>query len=101
VGGLRWRNRPGQRAYLAALAHRDRPPREVEPLGEEVQRRERLMLGLRLDEPLALAEVEGVVDPAAAQRLEGLGLLEQRDGRIALTGRGRLVGGGVTAELLV
>src|SRR5205085_7650493 len=57
IEGLRWRTTPRLSRYLDALTGGRRPPREVEELGEEVQIRERLMLGLRLDEPLALAAV--------------------------------------------
>lgn len=100
VGGLRWRNRPGFAGYLAALRRGSRPPREEEPLEVEVRRRERLMLGLRLDEPVPLAQVEGAVDGAALDRLERLGLAERRGGGLVLTRRGRYLGGGVTAELM-
>jgi hypothetical protein len=68
--------------------------------------REKLLLGLRLDEPLALRQVDRVVDPRALERLERLGLAARsRDGgvdgdRLVLTPRGRFVGGAVTADLL-
>ena len=101
VGCLRWRNAPRLRAYLEALATGTDPPREVEPLDDEIKRRERVMLGLRLDEPLDLAGVEAALDQPALDRLESLGLAV-RQGRetLTLTPRGRLLGGGVTAELL-
>lgn len=100
VGGLRWRNRPSLGGYLAALAEGRPPPREEEPLEPEVASRERLMLGLRLDEPVPLSRVEGAVDGAALARMERLGLAERRDGGLVLTPRGRFLGGGVTAELM-
>ncbi len=100
VGGLRWRNRPSLGGYLAALAEGRPPPREEEPLEPEVASRERLMLGLRLDEPVPLSRVEGAVDGAALARMERLGLAERRDGGLVLTRRGRFLGGGVTAELM-
>jgi oxygen-independent coproporphyrinogen III oxidase len=100
VGRERWRNTPKLGAYVRALAAGSRPPRELEPLDSWTRGRERLMLGLRLDEPVPLAEVADVVDAAALARLERLGLAERgRDG-IALTPRGRFLGGGVTAELM-
>ena len=101
VRGRRWRNTPRLPAYVAALARGEAPPRELEELPREVRLQERVMLGLRLDEPLPLAGVESVVDRAALERLERLELLA-RDGAdaLALTRRGRLLGGGVTAELL-
>jgi oxygen-independent coproporphyrinogen-3 oxidase len=101
VDGLRWRNRPGLRAYVASLAQGEAPPRDLEPLGEDVRLRERLMLGLRLDEPPPLAEVAAVVDARGLERMRRHGLVEVRDGCLRLTRRGRLLGGAVTAELLL
>jgi coproporphyrinogen III oxidase-like Fe-S oxidoreductase len=58
------------------------------------------MLGLRLDQPLRLAEIEDVLDPAGLERVEELGLV-RRDGQLlALTDRGRFLGDAVTAALL-
>ena len=100
IDGMRWRNRARLTGYLAALGRGRRPPRDEELLGPEVATRERLMLGLRLDEPIPLARVEAAVDAAALVRMERLGLAERRDGGLALTRRGRFLGGGVTAELM-
>jgi oxygen-independent coproporphyrinogen-3 oxidase len=100
VGGLRWRNTPKLRAYLEAVCGSRRPPRQVEEIDGTTRTRERLILGLRLDEPVALGEVATAVDEDALERLEALGLLERRGRGLALTRRGRFVGGGVTAELL-
>jgi len=58
------------------------------------------MLGLRLDEPMQLAGVEGAVDGEALARMERLGLAERRPDGLLLTHRGRFLGGGVTAELM-
>jgi len=62
------------------------------------------MLGLRLDEPLPFGGLENALDREAVARLERLGLVA-RNGvngheTLALTERGRFLGGGVTAELL-
>jgi oxygen-independent coproporphyrinogen-3 oxidase len=104
IEGLRRRNAPRLGPYLAALAAGQAPPRELEPLDGDVRRRERLLLGLRLDEPLVLAGLEPAVDRDALDRLEQLGLAARggEDGAetLALTERGRFLGGGVTAELL-
>jgi putative oxygen-independent coproporphyrinogen III oxidase len=102
VGGRRLRNTPRLPAYLEALERGEAPPREVEELGVDVLLRERLMLGLRLDEPLGLEAVADAIDPSALARLERLGLLTRPGGNaeLTLTKRGRLLGGGVTAELL-
>ncbi|HEY7197486.1 MAG TPA: radical SAM family heme chaperone HemW [Gaiellaceae bacterium] len=100
VGFRRWRNRPSLGRYLGALTAGEKPPRELEVLDEATRARERLILGLRLDAPLPLAEVRGAVDLEALARLESLGLAERRGGAVRLTRRGRFLGGGVTAALM-
>jgi oxygen-independent coproporphyrinogen-3 oxidase len=100
VDGRRWRNRPALGRYLDALEGGERPPREVEPLSEATRLEERLMLRLRLDEPLALEEVAPVVDLEALEGLERAGLVRREHDTILLSKRGRFLGGGVTAELL-
>ena len=102
IEGRRWRTTPRLGRYLAALRAGERPEREIEELPALVRRSERVLLGLRLDEPLSLAELDDAVDAGALERLERLGLVARsRDGEeLALTERGRFLGGGVTAELL-
>jgi oxygen-independent coproporphyrinogen-3 oxidase len=100
VDSLRWRNTPRLAAYVAAIGVGERPAREAEPLSDEVLLRERLMLGLRLDEPVQLEDVMPAIDEAALARLERLGLVEAVASTLRLTPRGRRLGGGVTAELL-
>jgi len=105
IEGRRWRNTPRLAQYVRELENGARPAREVERLSVDVLRRERLMLGLRLDEPLAVAGLTSVVDGEAAARLQRLGLVRRElDGMglptLALTPRGRFLGGGVTADLL-
>jgi oxygen-independent coproporphyrinogen-3 oxidase len=100
VGKRRWRNAPNLHLYMAELAAGRRPRREHEPLDPAVRRRERLMLGLRLDEPVPLGEVAAAVDEQGLARLERLGLVERRSDGLALTRRGRFLGGAVTAELM-
>ena len=41
-----------------------------------------------------------VLDDAALERLQRLGLVERANGTLSLTARGRMLGGGVTADLL-
>jgi oxygen-independent coproporphyrinogen-3 oxidase len=102
VGERRWQNAPSLRAYLAALAAGVPPRRVYEPIPHDVRRRERVMLGLRLDEPLQLNGLTTAIDADAVDRLVTLGLVTRDlDGAtIALTERGRFLGGRVTAELL-
>jgi oxygen-independent coproporphyrinogen-3 oxidase len=106
VAGVRRTNRPGLAAYLPALREGRRPPSDTEVIDPQTSTRERLLLGLRLDEPLRMATVEGAVDRAATERLVAGGLVElvEDDGeggaRVTLTRRGRFLAGGVTAELM-
>ncbi|HEY4346566.1 MAG TPA: radical SAM family heme chaperone HemW [Gaiellaceae bacterium] len=100
IENRRWRNAPSLPGYVGALAAGERPPREVEPLSAATRETERLMLGLRLDEPLSLVEHAGMFDLDELERLERLGLAERQDGAVSLTARGRFLGDGVTAALL-
>jgi putative oxygen-independent coproporphyrinogen III oxidase len=104
IDGLRRRNASGLARYFAALGAGQAPPRELEQLDDGTRRRERVMLGLRLDEPLSLAGLEEAVDRNALARLERLGLAATAGANghrtLALTERGRFLGGGVTADLL-
>ena len=74
IENRRWRNTPRLRSYVDALGRRQRPDRELEVLSEAVRREERVMLGLRLDEPLVLGPLAAAVDDAALERMESLGL---------------------------
>ena len=100
IAGRRWRTTPRLGRYLASLQAGERPERELEELPAQVRSSERVLLGLRLDEPLSLAGLGDAVDASAIERLERLGLVDHDGDRLALTERGRFVGGGVTAELL-
>ena len=110
VSGRRWRTTPRLGPYLAALGAGERPPRELELLPGPVRRAERVMLGLRLDEPLPLAQFADEVDAATLGRLERLGLARTvpvaeldagaRAPALTLTRKGRLLGDAVTADLL-
>jgi putative oxygen-independent coproporphyrinogen III oxidase len=104
VDGVRRRNLPSLPRYVAALARGEEPARELEQIDEETRRREQLLLALRLDEPVVLADVTDALDDGALARLSDLGLVEVtlngRGEELRLTRRGRFVGGGVTAELM-
>jgi coproporphyrinogen III oxidase-like Fe-S oxidoreductase len=100
---VRRRNTPRLGRYLEALGAGLAPGRELEPLDGNVRARERVMLGLRLDEPLSLAGLDAALDADGLARVERLGLAERvADGRaLTLTERGRFLGDAVTAELVV
>ena len=83
VNGLRWRNAPSLARYVGALAGGETPPREHEELDADTRRRERVMLGLRLDEPLLLDGLATAIDADALARLEEHGLARQRAPRVA------------------
>jgi oxygen-independent coproporphyrinogen-3 oxidase len=105
VGGIRWRTTSKLAAYMGALTRGEAPAREVEPLSAEVQGTERVLLGLRLDEPVRLDGLEDALDGDGVSRMERLGLAERRRAEggadlLTLTPRGRLLGGAVTVELL-
>jgi oxygen-independent coproporphyrinogen III oxidase len=105
IRGSRWRNRPGLAGYVQALGRGRRPSREREELDDLTQASERLMLGLRLDEPLVLdPSLAAALDRDALARLSSLGVVETGRGpageTIRLSRRGRFLGGAVTAELL-
>lgn len=100
VAGARTRNLPSVGGYVRALAGGERAPAEVEELDEATRAFERVMLGLRLDEPLSLAGLETAIHEVALARLSEGGLIEWDGDAVTLTRRGRLLGDAVTAELL-
>jgi oxygen-independent coproporphyrinogen-3 oxidase len=104
VAGVRRRNLASLPRYVAALAAGEPPPCELEPIDPETHAREALMLGLRLDEPLVLADVAQAVDHEALARLAEGGLVELtangRGPELRLTPRGRFLGGAVTSDLM-
>lgn len=111
LAGVRRRNAPGLAGYVRALGDGRTPPSENEIIDDATRARERLLLGLRLDEPLHLAEVEDALDREAAASLAARGLVEvtppdsrsdgDNGGNVSLTRRGRFLAGGVAAELMV
>ena len=105
IGPERRRNTPKLGAYLDSLARGEKPEREIERLGDDTRTRERVMLGLRLDDGLPLAAAQPALDASALDRLERLGLATRRAEEhgletLVLTPRGRRLGGAVTVELL-
>jgi oxygen-independent coproporphyrinogen III oxidase len=103
IGGERRRNGPSVARYVAALASGSAPAREIEVLEARTRAVERLMLGLRLDEPFALGVLDrhgDLVDHAAFARLADRELVARTETSVQLTPRGRRLGDAVTAELL-
>jgi oxygen-independent coproporphyrinogen-3 oxidase len=100
IENRRWRNAPRLGRYLEALMAGRPPEREVESLDVDVRARERVMLGLRLDEPLPVAGLRSALDAEGLARAAQLGLAVDGGQTLALTRRGRFLGGAVTAEIL-
>ncbi|HKU57682.1 MAG TPA: radical SAM family heme chaperone HemW [Gaiellaceae bacterium] len=100
IGNRRWRNTPRLGRYLEPLAEGRLPDSEIEPLDPETRARERVMLGLRLDEPLPVGRLRSALDANGLARVEQLGLAVDGGATLALTPRGRFLGGAVTAEIL-
>jgi oxygen-independent coproporphyrinogen-3 oxidase len=89
MGGRRWKNIPDTAAYVEKLGRRESLETEIEGVGAGVRAKERIMLGLRMREGIAFSDLEGF--PEERERLIGEGLLEECEGRLRLTARGRLV----------
>jgi oxygen-independent coproporphyrinogen-3 oxidase len=95
LGSERRRNTPKLARYLQGECDR-----EIEVLDDETRARERVMLGLRLDEPLPVGSLRSALDAEGLSRAEKLGLAVDGGETLALTRRGRFLGGAVTAEIL-
>jgi len=96
LGHQRRRNTPKIAQYLQGDYDR-----ELELLDDETKSRERVMLGLRLDEPLPVGGLRSALDADGLARVERLGLAVDGGETLALTRRGRFLGGGVTAEIVI
>ncbi|MBJ7455112.1 MAG: radical SAM family heme chaperone HemW [Thermoleophilia bacterium] len=100
VGGERWRNAAALEGYLAALAEGQAPPRSREPLDADDVRRERWMLGLRLERGLPLVWAGPPDRPDALASLSAAGLLRHDADEVALTREGRFVQNAILHELM-
>ena len=100
IRGERRRNAPGLDRYMRALVAGDAPPRATDVLDPDTLRRERWMLGTRLDEPLDLAWAGPPDRPAALDHLVAAGLVERSEGTVRLTRRGRLLQNAVVQEIM-
>ena len=100
IGLERRTNRPSLAGYVDALERGEAPPRALEQLTAEERARERLLLGLRLDVPLATAGLEHAIDPDGLARMASLGLIEPAPGTLTLTPRGRLLANDVVSSVI-
>jgi oxygen-independent coproporphyrinogen-3 oxidase len=100
VDGVRWWNAKHPRTYADSLASGATPEAGREVLTDDDKRVERVMLALRMREGLAASEVsdEGWLDRTVdAGLIDGASL---GDGRIVLTGRGRLLADRLVRDLM-
>jgi oxygen-independent coproporphyrinogen III oxidase len=100
LGLLRRRNGPRLAPYIAALERGETPIRVEDELTPDERLHERIMLGLRLDEPMDIAPVRDGLDLPEVDRLSRLGLVIERGGTLTLTRRGRMVANDVISRLI-
>ena len=102
VGGVRWWNVKHPVAYADRLAAGRSPAHGREVLDARDVSLERLLLGIRLADGLAVTELSDDARGGALDRLVAQGLLDRAahgNGRAALTLRGRLLADAVVREL--
>jgi putative oxygen-independent coproporphyrinogen III oxidase len=100
LGLERRRNLPSLPRYLEAVEAGGRPPAEVEILTADQRALERLMLGLRLDRPVAVNGSRALLDPEAVDRLSRVGMLADDGASLQLSDRGRFLADEVVATIL-
>jgi oxygen-independent coproporphyrinogen-3 oxidase len=107
VGDERLANTDKLDEYLANLAQGCLPPQSSEVITPELALAETVILGLRLNEGVGLDDISRHFSIDLQEHfkreipeLSGLGLLETTDGRLKLTGRGRLLGNEVFLRFL-
>ena len=99
VGGVRWWNAKHPSAYASRLAAGDTPAMGREVLDEATRKFERIMLGSRLREGLAIAELEDssvVAELIAESLVDGRAALR---GRLVPTLRGRLMADAIVRRI--
>lgn len=112
VDGKRRRNTPGIKRYLGAIEGQDDCPCEVETIDQNTRLRERVMLGLRLAEGVALShdERDAVIDQDGLLTLQEHDLMtmdsistrgSSTQYRLTASRRGRMLLNGVLGSLLL
>ena len=102
AGGARWSTLTTRRIgdYIGQVEREGCGLAERSPLSPIEAAEERLLMGLRTTEGVALAELTPLdVDPAVVAALAGAGLVRRTEGRLIATRRGRAVLDRVTLEL--
>lgn len=113
-GAVRRTNLPNVPRWLDAVERGELPPARIERVDERGVRSERVMLALRLDEPVRVVAADladGIVDAAGVERIVELGLGEatpvadddgvlRGDLELRINRRGRMLQGSVGSLLL-
>jgi oxygen-independent coproporphyrinogen III oxidase len=100
LGLERRRNLSSLRRYLEAVEAGRPAPAELELLTADERAMERLMLGLRLDRPIAVNGTRPLLDPAAVDRMSREGMLTDDGKTLQLSDRGRFLADEVVATIL-
>ncbi|HEX9954880.1 MAG TPA: radical SAM family heme chaperone HemW [Allosphingosinicella sp.] len=85
--------------WLKALARNGHGTVEETPLSPNDQALERLLMGLRLREGVALADVAPVLDTAGVARMEQQGFITRQQGRLTVAPAGMLLLDAILAEV--
>lgn len=99
-GAARWANTDSLEDYLARVARGDSPVAERQPADAQRRAEERIFLGLRRNEGVELTPDEYHGYRREIDELSSAGLLEFEEGRLRLTGRGRLLSNEVFAAFI-
>jgi oxygen-independent coproporphyrinogen III oxidase len=94
--GQRWQNITDHLEYARRLEAGESPIASVEKLTSNMQRTERIALGLRTSEGIA----KELINERDLGDLISTGLLMQDDGRFVLTSRGKLLADSIAEDLL-
>ncbi len=103
--GARYSNLRDASAYLEAVERGELPEAERERLDAQELWEERMMTGLRLTDGVELAAIRAdlgqppVDQSVELNRMEAEGWLQQKEGRVALTRRGRHLHSSISARL--
>ncbi|WP_271396484.1 radical SAM family heme chaperone HemW [Salinicoccus roseus] len=108
VGGTRYYNIKPVNHYIQSMKETGSVVKETLPLDEKAQMEEEMFLGLRMNRGVEIARFDrkfsrpmGDVYGSVLEQEIGKGHLQERDGFISLTEKGRLVGNTVFMEFLL
>jgi oxygen-independent coproporphyrinogen-3 oxidase len=98
VGMQRWQNVCDYRAFIDRVFASQSPSASSENLTDEMKRTERIALSLRTSDGISTSELKGFTQQA--NELIALGLLQQSNGNLVLTRKGKALADSVAEALL-